>query len=635
MRLLSLVLALASGFLLSGQDTLLYENFQDQNLGRFTTLDNDNLLLDGIFTGLNGAFNIIAVGGPTDYRAVGVSLFAEPGEADNWLISPQLPIIVTGASLSWKAASLSGEADRLDTYQVMISTTGNAIEDFVMLSSYDNVASELMTYELDLSAYEGETIYLAFNQLGTDNYALSIDDIAVIAPSSSRAIELIAFEGNRYQDLAKVDLGLKVLNTGSEIITSFLAAGSINNNDGEFLFDNLSIQPGETMVVQFAPLFPFTAEKHSITASVTEINGEAYISNVIADDYYLVADPPVKKLVYEEATSTGCGWCIEGLVQKELMSFKYPGEVINISVHTDDPMQNILYDLGIQNKAGFLGFPSAVLNRNTFVTNDEVETYFNQEFSEVAPLSLDFDYDYNPESRSLNVIFNSTAHTTLDPEVHRYSLIILEDQVTGTTPDFAQANNYSFEASDLSLLGIDGVEWRTKTDPVPASEMVYNDVVRDIIGGFDGIEASIGMANNGDEVSYALDYILSSAFDDTQLWLVALVIDEVTGEIVNAQEKRLMFESGVEETSLITKARLYPNPAVNKTTIGVDALKSETVGIMLFDNLGQIIVTKQWRLRPGNNEFELLLDKLAAGYYQLSIMTDNELISRQLVVLSD
>ena len=620
----------------SAQDTLLFQNFQQQNLGTFQTVDVDMEFLSSEFVGLIGAFNIIPVSGPDDFRALGVSTFLDAdAPADNWLISPLITIPAPGTVLQWKASSLSGEADKLEDYRVLISEGGSGTDEFTTIA-FEQLAENSTQTErsLDLSAYAGQEIRFAFNQIGVDNFALTIDDILVTTPSSTTSAELISIVGERYQDLNDRLLELEIFNAGSDLIMSLTIAGDINGQVGETVFDNLAIQPQETAFIPFADLFPFAADRYDISAIITQVNGMPVDEQSVNKRIFLVENPPLKTFVYEEATSTACGWCPEGIVWKEIMELKYLDEVINISSHSNDPMVNIPYDLGLQNQAGFMGFPSAFVGRQRHLSHPEVEPYFLDEFRRIAPLSMELDFSYDEETRALGVLVSSEAHTALSSETHRYSFMILEDNITGDSDDFAQANNFSFEVANVDLSGVDGVNWSELSNPVPAASSVYNDVVRELFGAYDGIINSIDDLNAGEINTYEVNYVLPSFFDEQEITLVALALDIETGEIVHAVESQLDLDSKTIETyNPISKVDIFPNPAVSETNIDLVSTESTDIHLELINSLGNSVLIEKHRIVVGQNRLRLPVNDLVDGMYQIIIRNNKALITKPLVVI--
>ena len=97
-------------------------------------------------------------------------------DADNWLVSPQVTL---GETLSfWEKTPDSNWAD---TYEVLLSTTGNAIADFtITLRPMTKAnAGSWSEVSIDLSAYKGMKGYIAIHHKCKDKYYLLIDDFTV------------------------------------------------------------------------------------------------------------------------------------------------------------------------------------------------------------------------------------------------------------------------------------------------------------------------------------------------------------------------------------------------------------------------------------------------------------------------
>ncbi|MBP5643754.1 MAG: choice-of-anchor J domain-containing protein, partial [Bacteroidales bacterium] len=94
--------------------------------------------------------------------------------ADNWLISPLVDLGGTLKFWQW----IRGEYP--DEYEVLLSTTGDAIEDFTTtlrpLGPGLGLWNEVV---IDLSAYEGQQGYIAIHHKCTDQFFMAIDDFGI------------------------------------------------------------------------------------------------------------------------------------------------------------------------------------------------------------------------------------------------------------------------------------------------------------------------------------------------------------------------------------------------------------------------------------------------------------------------
>ena len=113
-------------------------------------------------------------------------------QADNWLISPQIEFPTQTTLKFWVMRSTYEEFK--DEYEVLLSTTGNAIEDFTTILKESEVANSYWTeVVIDLSEYDGETGYIAIRHNHYHGFFIMVDDFGIYGWS-----ELIPVNGNSY-----------------------------------------------------------------------------------------------------------------------------------------------------------------------------------------------------------------------------------------------------------------------------------------------------------------------------------------------------------------------------------------------------------------------------------------------------
>ncbi|PID30032.1 MAG: hypothetical protein CSB55_00380 [Candidatus Cloacimonadota bacterium] len=105
------------------------------------------------------------------------------GCSDDYLITPALSVTADNSELNFKAAIES--INYPYGFEVMISSTGNEIEDFTVIpdqiyENYDIVSWDNGEHSVDLSAYEGSNVYVAFHvtSAGASNWNFAFDDIS-------------------------------------------------------------------------------------------------------------------------------------------------------------------------------------------------------------------------------------------------------------------------------------------------------------------------------------------------------------------------------------------------------------------------------------------------------------------------
>jgi hypothetical protein len=98
---------------------------------------------------------------------------------NDWMITPQL-LLGSGYSFSFYAKSVKMDWGG-DRFKVGVSTTGTAQGDFTIISAgeYVTATGTWTNYSYDLSAYAGQTVYLAIVCVSNDTFVLAIDDVNV------------------------------------------------------------------------------------------------------------------------------------------------------------------------------------------------------------------------------------------------------------------------------------------------------------------------------------------------------------------------------------------------------------------------------------------------------------------------
>lgn len=112
--------------------------------------------------------------------AISTSWYATPGSSNDWLVSPSIALPTGTNTLYWDGQAY--DPSYPDSYKVYISTTGNAPANFSTVAININPESggSWTHHTLDLSAYSGQTIYIAFQNYSNDKYLLALDNISVI-----------------------------------------------------------------------------------------------------------------------------------------------------------------------------------------------------------------------------------------------------------------------------------------------------------------------------------------------------------------------------------------------------------------------------------------------------------------------
>src|SRR5690606_36460452 len=157
----------------NAQTTIWSDDFDDLDVSDWMLYDEDG---DGQLW-----YPALLNGGDTPILT-SVSWSGVPLTPDNWAVSPAIDLSeVTGAELKWFVFA-SDPLYNLENYGVYVATenTVEALTTAGELFTEFDLPSELTERTLDLSAFDGQTIYIAFRHYNvSDQFRIGIDDVSV------------------------------------------------------------------------------------------------------------------------------------------------------------------------------------------------------------------------------------------------------------------------------------------------------------------------------------------------------------------------------------------------------------------------------------------------------------------------
>jgi hypothetical protein len=216
--------------------------------------------------------------------------------------------------------------------------------------------------------------------------------------------------------------------------------------------------------------------------------------------------------------------------------------------------------------------------------------------------------------------------------VYRLNAVIVEDEVTGTTSTWGQKNAYAGGANGV----MGGFE--TKPATVPASQMIYDDVSRAILGGFYGLDNSVpGSVAAGTSATANFSFTLTADNDFDKLF-IAGVLYGPDGEIVNAvlttADKAVTdgFTSAVKDVLEGNKVTIAPNPAAGTAYVNLSLAKVADTSVRLFNTLGQEVMTLHYGNLAGDQVLPIQVERLQNGVYTVQVIAGGQTISQKLIV---
>ena len=506
---------------------------------------------------------------------------------------------------------------------VEVSTNGGT--SWTTIFTLDPNAAWQNNLATNLSAYAGQNnVLVAFRHNDGNAWAdgFAIDNVSVYVPPANDAkINSIAL--NRYGVVnTNSNLVLNVTNLGSSTISNL----TIDWNDGTAHSQvvNVSIAPFATLDVTHPTALNYpTAVEKTIAVNISAVNGgvDADVSNNTGSKLFnSLSQASPKKVVIEEGTGTWCGWCPRGAVAMEQMFQAHPNDFIGIAVHNGDPMTVTEYDNG----TNLSGFPGCNVDRallDESVSANLFESYYQERIGLAVPAGLSMTVS-GTSNKTISV--STTFRTVFANANYRLGVVIIEDNVTGTASGYNQTNYYSGGANG-AMGGFESL-----ANPVPAADMVYNHVGRALLGGFSGQANSVpAIITDGLSASYTFNYAVPSTSNSANMSAVALLIDNTTGEIVNA-EKTSLSAANVNEMETIA-LNVYPNPASDVLNVTFEANNADFV-ITLTDLQGRVISSKEMTNLNGTQLVSFATANVAGGSYIVTVASNGTKTTKNVVI---
>lgn len=506
---------------------------------------------------------------------------------------------------------------------VEVSTNGGTT--WTTIFTLDPSAAWQNNIATNLSAYAGQNnVLVAFRHNDGNAWAdgFAIDNVSIYTPPANDAkINSIAL--NRYGVInTNSNLVLNVTNLGSSTISNLTVDWNDGTSHSQVI--NVSIAPFATLDVTHPTALNYAAAvEKTIAVNITAVNGgvDADVSNNTGSKLFnSLSQASPKKVVIEEGTGTWCGWCPRGAVAMDQMYQNHPNDFIGIAVHNGDPMTVTEYDNGTD----LSGYPGCNVDRallDESVSANLFESYYQERISLAVPAGLSMTVS-GTTNKTINV--SATFRTVFASANYRLGVVIIEDNVTGTTSAYNQTNFYAGGANGA----MGGYE--SLPNPVPAASMVYDHVGRALLGGFSGQANSVPTTiTDGLAASYTFNYTIPSTSNSANMSAVALLIDNATGEIVTA-EKTSLSAANVNELETIG-LNVYPNPASGAVNVSFEANNGDFV-ITLTDLQGRVISSKEMTNLNGSQVVTFSTEDVASGSYIVTVATNGSKTTKNVVI---
>ncbi len=449
--------------------------------------------------------------------------------------------------------------------------------------------------------------------------------------------DLGAVKSNNTDYLAtgtNVPIELEVRNFGSNPVTSYVVKyqeGTSTPVSQNVTGVNIASLAFDTHT--FSTPFNVTAANKYDFKVWVELPGDANQANdSTTTELYGAAFIPTRVVTMEEGTGTWCGWCTRGIVYMDSIHYAQPNDVAVIAVHNGDPMVITAYDNLIGSYIG--GYPSLVVDRKFSGDPSDAFTAYNDYIGDFGFANITQSHDQSNAPASFTVNIEVTPAIDLVGD-YRLAMVVTENDLSGTTSAWDQANYYSSQSQNIPLTG-QGRNYQTLPNPIPAAQMNYDFVPVAVEGGPGGLAGSLPATMTANQAyTHSFTYNKPATANGAKMNFIVLLINGTTGEVLNANQNSL-YPLGSSDLVKSNKLSItaYPNPVSDQLSLDMDLnIDLHNASYTVSDISGRVISSKELgNVAEGMvHTYKVNTSNLTAGSYFVTINSDEGTYSSQFI----
>ena len=588
------------------------EDFANGIPSTFTLIDND---------GLTPAQNVSFVNDAwveNNGNATSTSWYSPAGTSDDWMITPGISVASAGTFLLWDA--VAQDASYPDGYEVKISTTGNTMADFTSPAVFSTAGENpsWTTRNVNLDAYMGQTIYVAFINNSNDQFLLRVDNILVDVftgndlKGESSPIKPFAAKGGN------VDISAMFTNKGG-VVTA--ADFNYSVNGGATVTQNLTginWGPNQAISLTHATAWsPSANGSYTIEMWIDNINGNA--DDNPADDKVSVtvevADPVTRYMLAEEFSSSTCPPCASwntNVYNAAHANYNKSGQnklIVKYQVPipvAGDPSHNADGDA----RRAYYNVNSAP----SMLINGSLLNYTGSTWADAANEYTQFENDGLAEPAFVNI--SATADFTTTSSTGDVAVSV------NVSPNIDMTSDYALQ---ISVLQRDYV-----FNGATNGDFNYHHVMRKMLPNPNGTTLNVAAgATQTINETYNFNVVSDPAAGSFDLWnhnieIVAYVEQVSSKTIMNASLANIQL-IGLDEELDAKSFDLYPNPARDIINIEVEDANSD-VTVELVNSIGQVVYNKNF----ADEKIQISTSNLDRGLYIINVTQNGVTTSSRL-----
>jgi Outer membrane protein Omp28/Secretion system C-terminal sorting domain/Cleaved Adhesin Domain len=585
--------------------------------------------------GWNGGEATVPAGGGS-YSAYCTWTTGGAASNDQWLITPAIDIQDGDILDFWLEVQNASTFN--DYLEVLLSTTDAQPASFTETITQIDFTDEYpwTQSQFDLSAYAGQTCYIAFRETVADNQAngayMSLDLVQVGTIEAVDAT-LVSINTPQYHQLGELNISGTLMNNGSDDITSYDVNYAIDGGapSATYSITGVSIPLGGMDDFTHDAPYNFTSDgTYEIEVVISNVNGGGETNlddNSLTKEVIAYTTSVQKKIILENFTTAECPNCPPVHTFLESYVSGQPNAIL------------------IAQHAGYYTDPM------TIPENEELLALYNQ--NPFAPaLCIDrFHYDASltggaPDPGPVFWPAESNTNTTarMDEAIATPAFVtcnIFGDYSDGTANLTIQGELIgNVVGDDLRLVVYITENGIVSNQSGGSSTYVHNNVLRDAISGTWGDAGIITSNTAGTTFSADYSYTIDPSWDANNMDIIVFVANFDNGDvnnraILNAEEAKLtaLIPLGIDKNSSESSMVVYPNPVSTEAKIAFNLINTEEVLINVYNILGKKVMQQNaGTFNAGQHEISISAAELNSGLYFIEMQIGAQKITRKIQV---
>ena len=561
---------------------------------------------------------------PTHGKVVASTSYYNPaGTSNDWLITPSFSVPANSV-LEWEATAV--DASYPDGYKVLISTTAStlttAFTQTLLTQGSEN--STWTTRGINLNAFAGQTVRIAFVNNSNDMFLLLLDNIKVLVPPVT--------DGNV---VSVTGLTRYMVGAGNQSITgSFKSLGyaTANNatlnyriNSGAIVTQTINFSTGlnysDAAAYTFSTQAAFALGLNNVKVWVSKVNGineTVFTNDTVTNVVYVASQGKTRNSLIEEFTSSTCNPCASlNVTFDPFINTNSPNtggrvNIIKNQVNWPSPGTDPSYNPHSAARVTYYGInaaPTTLIDGTT-----EMSAHDQTEIDNAKALPAFATITASLSSTPSGVVTGSATVipyvTIANGSVLKVHQALLQSSYTYTAGTTTQKNYFHVmrkmfpSGAGTSVTTVDGTPLTftfTNTStilPTPAQ------------GSYDFWSAT--------NVIY--EYVV-------------FLQDQVSDDILQSGSAMVNGSVGLVELKDNQAIGIFPNPANDFAVVGIKLTQSSKVDVLIYDITGRVVYSNLGSvIEQGQQELKINTTNFTSGTYNVVVTTEAGVLKDKLII---